>query len=111
MKITIDIPPLLLRDVYAAAASEGMTLAALVERGLRQVIAEHREGRSSVDRRARKAARSRALASSAGVRPHRSHSAGAREIQVARCVSRWARPPAARCQTSWDDLMALAYRY
>ncbi len=40
MKTTLDIPEPLLREARKLAAREGTTLRALVERGLRQVVAE-----------------------------------------------------------------------
>jgi hypothetical protein len=42
MKTTLDIPDPLLDDARKLAAREGTTLRALVEQGLRQVIAERR---------------------------------------------------------------------
>jgi len=43
MKTTIDIPDPLLREVRKVARRENTTLRALVERGLRQVVAEKAE--------------------------------------------------------------------
>jgi hypothetical protein len=40
MKITIDISDTLMREATKVAQGEGVTLAALVERGLRRLIAE-----------------------------------------------------------------------
>lgn len=40
MKTTLDISDALLRDARNLAANEGTTLRALVEQGLRQVVAE-----------------------------------------------------------------------
>ncbi len=44
MKTTVEIPDSLLREVRRLAAREGVSLRALVERGLRCVIAETRRG-------------------------------------------------------------------
>jgi hypothetical protein len=43
MKTTIEISDPLLRDARKAAAKEGTTLRALVEQGLRKVLAERRQ--------------------------------------------------------------------
>ena len=40
MKVRIDIPDALLRETRKFAAREGITLSALIERGLRRVLAE-----------------------------------------------------------------------
>ena len=45
MKTTLDISDPLLRDARKAAAQRGTTLRALVEQGLRQVLAEKKRGR------------------------------------------------------------------
>jgi hypothetical protein len=42
MKTTLDIPDSLLREVRKIAARDGTTLRALVELGLRRVVAENR---------------------------------------------------------------------
>lgn len=42
MKTTVDIPAPLLEEARRAADREGTTLKALVEAGLRRVLAEHR---------------------------------------------------------------------
>lgn len=44
MKTTVEISDPLLREVRALAAREGVTLQALVERGLRRVVAEAGHG-------------------------------------------------------------------
>lgn len=43
MKTTVDIPEALLREAKKLAAQEGVTLEALIERGLHRVIAEARQ--------------------------------------------------------------------
>jgi len=40
MKLTIDIPDTLSREARKLAAREGITLSALIERGLRRVLTE-----------------------------------------------------------------------
>ena len=52
MKITIDISNSLLREAKKVAAREGLTLEALVERGLHRVIAERGRSRRFKLRRA-----------------------------------------------------------
>ena len=42
MKVTIDIPDALWREARKLAARKGITLSALIERGLRRVITEAR---------------------------------------------------------------------
>jgi hypothetical protein len=44
MKTTIDIPAALLEEAHRAARREGTTLKALVEAGLRRILAERRSG-------------------------------------------------------------------
>jgi hypothetical protein len=46
MKTTLDIADPLLREARKLAAREGTTLRALVERGLRQVVAEKARGKA-----------------------------------------------------------------
>jgi Arc/MetJ family transcription regulator len=43
MKVTVEIPDALLADVTQAAAEDNSTVHALVEDGLRRVLAERRE--------------------------------------------------------------------
>ena len=45
MKTTIEISDPLLKEAHRLAASEGTTLRALVEQGLRRVVAEHTKSR------------------------------------------------------------------
>jgi len=52
MKTTIEISDALMREVRRLAAREGVTLRALVERGLHRVVAETRERASFKLRRA-----------------------------------------------------------
>ena len=44
MKTTVEISDTLLREVRKLAAREGVTLRAMVERGLRSVVAEKKHG-------------------------------------------------------------------
>jgi hypothetical protein len=44
MKTTVEIPDSLFREVRRLAAREGVTLRALVERGLHRVVAETKSG-------------------------------------------------------------------
>jgi hypothetical protein len=52
MKTTVTIPDSLLGEVRGLAAREGVTLQALVERGLRRVVAEGNHGAAFKLRRA-----------------------------------------------------------
>ena len=52
MKTTIEIADALLRDARKLAAREGLTLRALVEKGLRRVIAEGNQNRATFKLRA-----------------------------------------------------------
>jgi hypothetical protein len=52
MKTTVEISEPLLREARKLAAREGVTLRALVERGLHRVVAEQKGGRSFKLRRA-----------------------------------------------------------
>jgi hypothetical protein len=52
MKTTIEISDTLLREVRRVAAREGVTLRALVERGLHRVVAETKRGEAFKLRRA-----------------------------------------------------------
>jgi hypothetical protein len=52
MKTTVEIADPLLREVRKLAAREGVTLRALVERGLHRVVAEKKHGTSFKLRRA-----------------------------------------------------------
>ena len=52
MKTTIEISDSLLREARKVAAREGITLRALVERGLHRVVAETKEGPAFKLRRA-----------------------------------------------------------
>jgi hypothetical protein len=52
MKTTVEISDSLLRDARKLAAREGVTLRALVERGLHRVVAETRAGAPFKMRRA-----------------------------------------------------------
>jgi hypothetical protein len=45
MKTTLDIPDLLLREARKIALREGTTLRALVEQGLRKIVAERKTAR------------------------------------------------------------------
>jgi hypothetical protein len=52
VKTTVEISDALLRDVRKLATREGVTLRALVERGLRRVVAETGQGKRFKLRRA-----------------------------------------------------------
>jgi hypothetical protein len=52
MKTTVEIPDSLLAEVRRLAAREGTTVRALVEQGLRRVIAERKQSRGFRLRRA-----------------------------------------------------------
>ena len=47
MKTTVEISDALLRDARKLAAREGLTLRTLMERGLRQVVAESNQGKAA----------------------------------------------------------------